>query len=176
MKRGISPLVASLLLIATSIVAVGIFSTMYSNLLERYRPQAQALVLAGTPEIDLMRVSVGAGTTIYLYQLKAPILNMGENPIIISSGEAVILVKGISSVKVTTCILNGNVQIYPNEISILVGTCRLDNVDLSNLFGQSNPPADIVKKNIEFLYIKIVPAVPAGAGGGGNSGSGIVLV
>jgi hypothetical protein len=173
-KRGVSPLVASLFIIAVSLVAVGIFSTMYNSMLEKYTPHTQVITLAGTPEIDLMQVSAVGGTT-YIYQVRIPLINMGDDPITIQSGELVIIVKGTNSAKITRCTINGGVQLYPNEITFLTGTCRLDSIDFTTLFGQANPPADVVKKNIDFLYIRVLPALSTGGGGASGLG-GIVLV
>lgn len=152
MRRGISQIVVSLLLLSVAVVVTATTGSTLMRMLSFYRPSSDILVRVGDPSLD---IDVSGGMY-YLFKVSVNILNMGSIQLQVQDGSVYVLFRGTTGTsRIQTCWLsNAPIIIPPGSTATVQATCPLTTAQVTELFG-SSWTGDIMRRNTYFLFMRL---------------------
>jgi len=174
--RAVSQVIVAILLVGVAVVAGTMLSYIVTNSVALYKPSNVMVARVGEISVELSDINSG----FYSFEVTTRLVNLGSQPLVLSSGSIVVLVKGSTGrSRIISCNVQNQIVLNPGEIKDFTAFCDISRSTLNELFGTQSPRADTVKSSMVFLYLSTYVSTintgggsTGGSGGGGSSGGG----
>jgi len=152
MFRGASKVAVSIFMIGAVLVASTIYAYLASGLLTTYVPSEQAVSRIGDVEVELRSVDRYG----YDFYASVKLVNLGSQRYTLSSVQVALLVAGTTGRSKIVYCTGDQVDLEPGSVTEVRAACILSRYEMRVLFGTSAPPFDLVKKNVKFMFMKML--------------------